>query len=191
MGLTALAIEDVTFLLRDEEAGAEPVGFGHSAERAAVLAAVDPPPLDPGLAGRGSCGAVLDAEDPGAAGSPELLGQLRRPRSGEDLTDERVVRFLADSRRGSGVGLVTALGIAPLLLVIPPRSRPAPAGPGTGWPKTETVPGGALARALLGIDQRAVLRDADLLGRVIDTFVLAQVRPEIELLVPRPQLSSP
>ncbi len=33
---------------------------------------------------------------------------------------------------------------------------------------------------LLGIDARAVLREADLLGRVIDTFVMAQLRPEQE-----------
>jgi hypothetical protein len=46
----------------------------------------------------------------------------------------------------------------------------------------------SLLGPLIGIDERAVLRDADLLGRVIDTYVAAQIRPELELLVPRPQL---
>ncbi|MBA2324641.1 MAG: DUF4143 domain-containing protein [Pseudonocardiales bacterium] len=32
---------------------------------------------------------------------------------------------------------------------------------------------------LLGVDAAAVLRDPDLLGRVIETFVLAQLRPEL------------
>ena len=46
----------------------------------------------------------------------------------------------------------------------------------------------SLLGPLLGIDERAVLRDVDLLGRVIDTYVAAQLRPELELVVPRPQL---
>lgn len=37
----------------------------------------------------------------------------------------------------------------------------------------------ALMRPLLGIDERAVLRDGDLLGRVIDTFVVSQLRAEL------------
>jgi len=37
----------------------------------------------------------------------------------------------------------------------------------------------AMMRPLLGIDERAVLRDGDLLGRVIDTFVVAQLRAEL------------
>lgn len=37
----------------------------------------------------------------------------------------------------------------------------------------------ALVRPLLGADERSVVRDADLLGRVIDTFVAAQLRPEL------------
>jgi uncharacterized protein len=41
---------------------------------------------------------------------------------------------------------------------------------------------------LLGIDERAVLRDVDLLGRVIDTYVVSQIRPELELVVPRARL---
>ena len=36
----------------------------------------------------------------------------------------------------------------------------------------------AIAPHVLGIDARAVLRSADLLGRTIDTFVLSQLRPE-------------
>jgi uncharacterized protein len=38
----------------------------------------------------------------------------------------------------------------------------------------------ALMGVLLGVDERAVLRNGDLLGRVIDTFVLSQLRPEAE-----------
>jgi uncharacterized protein len=36
----------------------------------------------------------------------------------------------------------------------------------------------SLLQPLLGIDMRKVRRDADLLGRVLDSFVLAQLRPE-------------
>ena len=43
----------------------------------------------------------------------------------------------------------------------------------------------ALALTAARIDTRAVLSDPDLLGRLLDTFVLAQLRPEIDLLVPR------
>jgi uncharacterized protein len=39
----------------------------------------------------------------------------------------------------------------------------------------------AIAAGLLGVDRRTILRDADLLGRVIDTFVAAQLRPELSL----------
>ncbi|MFN0092197.1 MAG: ATP-binding protein [Acidimicrobiales bacterium] len=39
----------------------------------------------------------------------------------------------------------------------------------------------ALAATALGVDRRAVLRNADLLGRIIDTFVAAQLRPELSL----------
>lgn len=38
----------------------------------------------------------------------------------------------------------------------------------------------ALLGPLLGIDARAVLRDGDLLGRLIDSYVVAQLRPELE-----------
>jgi uncharacterized protein len=38
----------------------------------------------------------------------------------------------------------------------------------------------ALLGPLLDVDGRAVLRDGDLLGRVIDTFVLSQLRPEAD-----------
>jgi uncharacterized protein len=41
---------------------------------------------------------------------------------------------------------------------------------------------------LLGIDQRAVLRDGDLLGRVIDTFVTAQLRAELAVCDEAPRL---
>jgi predicted AAA+ superfamily ATPase len=39
----------------------------------------------------------------------------------------------------------------------------------------------ALMGPLLGVDSRAVLRDGDLLGRLIDTFAVSQLRPEAEL----------
>jgi predicted AAA+ superfamily ATPase len=46
----------------------------------------------------------------------------------------------------------------------------------------------SLAAAALDLDQRAVLRDGDLLGRMIDTFVLAQIRPEMALTSLRSRL---
>jgi uncharacterized protein len=49
-----------------------------------------------------------------------------------------------------------------------------------------TEPG--LFGPLLGIDERAVMRDVDLLGRLIDTYVTAQIRPELELVFPKPRL---
>ena len=49
-----------------------------------------------------------------------------------------------------------------------------------------TDPALALSAARIGIED--VMRDADLLGRLLDTFVAAQLRPEIELLRPRARL---
>lgn len=46
----------------------------------------------------------------------------------------------------------------------------------------------SLAGAALRLDTSAVLRDGDLLGRVIDTFVAAQIRPELDLSPSRPRL---
>jgi hypothetical protein len=46
----------------------------------------------------------------------------------------------------------------------------------------------ALALAAARIDTGDVLRDADLLGRLLDTFVATQLRPEVELLQPRARL---
>lgn len=46
----------------------------------------------------------------------------------------------------------------------------------------------ALMMAILEADATAVLRDGDLLGRVLDTFVAAQVRAEAESLAGRPRL---
>jgi len=46
----------------------------------------------------------------------------------------------------------------------------------------------ALALAAARIDTTDVLRDFDLLGRLLDTFVAAQLRPDIGLLRPRAQL---
>lgn len=46
----------------------------------------------------------------------------------------------------------------------------------------------ALAFAAARIEIADVLRDADLLGRFLDTFVAAQLRPEVDLLRPRARL---
>jgi uncharacterized protein len=46
----------------------------------------------------------------------------------------------------------------------------------------------SLVAAALQLDKLAVLRDGDLLGRILDTFVLAQIRPEAALASPRPRL---
>lgn len=46
----------------------------------------------------------------------------------------------------------------------------------------------SLVATTLRLDERAVLRDGDLLGRVIDTFVFSQLRPEAELSGLRPRL---
>lgn len=46
----------------------------------------------------------------------------------------------------------------------------------------------SLVAAALDLDERAVLRDGDLLGRMIDTFVLAQIRPEAALASLRSRL---
>lgn len=40
----------------------------------------------------------------------------------------------------------------------------------------------------LGVDEAEVMADGDLLGRVIETFVVAQIRSELALLAPRPRL---
>lgn len=46
----------------------------------------------------------------------------------------------------------------------------------------------SLVAAALRLDERAVLRHGDLLGRIIDTFVVSQIRPEAELSPLRPRL---
>jgi uncharacterized protein len=46
----------------------------------------------------------------------------------------------------------------------------------------------SLVAAALDLDERAVLRDGNLLGRMIDTFALAQIRPEVALTSLRPRL---
>jgi hypothetical protein len=42
----------------------------------------------------------------------------------------------------------------------------------------------AIALAAARVDGPSVLRDGDLLGRLIDTFVVAQLRPEVALRHP-------
>ena len=46
----------------------------------------------------------------------------------------------------------------------------------------------SLVAAALRLDETAVLRDGDLLGRILETFVVAQLRPEVELSQARPRL---
>lgn len=46
----------------------------------------------------------------------------------------------------------------------------------------------ALATSALDLDVDAVLRDGDLMGRLLDTFVMAQLRSEAALGTPRPRL---
>lgn len=46
----------------------------------------------------------------------------------------------------------------------------------------------AMATTLLGVDVRALMRNGDLLGRVMDTFLLSQLRPEVEISLSRPRL---
>jgi hypothetical protein len=46
----------------------------------------------------------------------------------------------------------------------------------------------ALAGAVLGLDADLVLRNGDLLGRLLDTFVVAQIRAELATAATRPRL---
>jgi predicted AAA+ superfamily ATPase len=45
-----------------------------------------------------------------------------------------------------------------------------------------------LFAGILGVREQDVLLDADLLGRVLDTFVVAQIRAEVALMAPAPRL---
>jgi uncharacterized protein len=54
-------------------------------------------------------------------------------------------------------------------------------------PKRYLVDPGLFA-GVLGVDTYEVLRDGDLLGRVVDTFVTAQIRAELALITPAPRL---
>lgn len=54
-------------------------------------------------------------------------------------------------------------------------------------PKRYLVDAGLLV-GILGISERDALQDGDLLGRVLDTFVTAQIRAELALLTPSPRL---
>ena len=49
----------------------------------------------------------------------------------------------------------------------------------------------ALLVGALGVDVDTVLRDGDLMGRVLDTFVVAQLRAELEVATSRPRLYHP
>lgn len=46
----------------------------------------------------------------------------------------------------------------------------------------------SLVGAALRADEAAVMRDGDLMGRMLDTFVAAQLRPEVEVSARRPRL---
>ncbi|MEI2774795.1 MAG: DUF4143 domain-containing protein [Tetrasphaera sp.] len=46
----------------------------------------------------------------------------------------------------------------------------------------------SLVGALLGLDRQAILRNGDLLGRIIETFVFAQLRAELPVASSRPRL---
>jgi len=46
----------------------------------------------------------------------------------------------------------------------------------------------ALVATTLGLDEQAVIADGDLLGRMLDTFVAAQLRPELAISSSRPRL---
>lgn len=46
----------------------------------------------------------------------------------------------------------------------------------------------SLVAAVLHLDEAAVIRDGDLLGRIVDTFTVAQIRPELELRPFKPRL---
>ena len=46
----------------------------------------------------------------------------------------------------------------------------------------------ALMTTTLGLDEQAVIADGDMLGRVLDTFVAAQLRPELAISSSRPRL---
>lgn len=46
----------------------------------------------------------------------------------------------------------------------------------------------ALMSTALRLDTTAIMRDGDLLGRILDTFVMAQLRPEVEASALRPRL---
>lgn len=45
----------------------------------------------------------------------------------------------------------------------------------------------AIAAAILGIDATAIMRDGDMLGRVVETFARAQIRAELPLTSPQPR----
>ncbi len=57
----------------------------------------------------------------------------------------------------------------------------------SGLPKVH-ITDPALLGPLLGIDTRAVLRSADLLGRIVDSFVTAQLRAELPLCAEAPRM---
>lgn len=46
----------------------------------------------------------------------------------------------------------------------------------------------ALVSTAVRVDEAAILRDGDLLGRILDTFVMAQLRAEVEVSESRPRL---
>ncbi len=92
----------------------------------------------------------------------------------------------------AGVSRVTGAAYDSLLELLMLTERVAPWSSNqlsrlTRTPKRYLVDPSLLG-PLLGVDPRAVLRNADLLGRVIDGFVLSQLRPEREVSTVAPTL---
>jgi uncharacterized protein len=102
------------------------------------------------------------------------------------LPQHKVLYDAAEIDRGTGLAyddLLEALFVTERL----PAWTSSRTGRGARTPKRYlTEP--ALLGPLLGLDARAVLRDGDLLGRVVDTFVAAQLRAELPVCDEEPSL---
>jgi len=102
------------------------------------------------------------------------------------MPQHKVLLDAADVNRGTGLAyddLLQALFVTEHV----PAWRSSRLGRLVGTPKRYlTDP--ALLGPLLGLDARSVMRNADVLGRVIDTFVTAQLRPELPVCDEAPRL---
>lgn len=102
------------------------------------------------------------------------------------VTDHKTIYDAAQLRRETAVayeGLLTDLLIVDQ---VPPwtsnRLRRL-----TSQPKRYLIDPSLIA-TVLRVDEQGVIRDGDLLGRILDTFVAAQLRPEIAVSATRPRL---